>query len=205
MSNSASMLRLAIEGFDNAPTGAVDHKNVTITGPLGLAMYEALNITYAKNDHLTGRPVHGEENTDPTQTEPMVPNPVTPAQIIEPPKPALESQAQDAQILAQIAELVLGPDDTEQLPENVVTVYGTSRTMLTNERVVEVTDAIAQKPNKTDFVLVVDGASPEVLAGDTMPNDALKAVEVALETIVEAHGGTVYRSFADFVHNFLSR
>lgn len=117
-----------------------------------------------------------------------------------PDQPAMETQAMDAEIARQIVSQLVQADAA---PATASTVYGVSESSVQENDVVNVTKELASAENPEKFVLVIDGTAPTTRsAQDTAPVERVEILRTALECLVEAHGGKVYRSLPDYVRSF---
>lgn len=104
---------------------------------------------------------------------------------------ALESQSQDDDALRYLANY-FSPDDT---PNDAVTIYGISRSEVEAENIVEIAQELADTAaeDREDFVVVLDGTSPDAQNGGDAEVKAM-----AIECLMEAYGCKVYPSLEAF-------
>lgn len=150
-------------------------------GPLSEAMTQALQVAYNKEDPIESEPSDNEsENV------------------------AMESAAQDQQLLQQLLDRV-APEDAQDA-DNVTVVYGFPNNSVTSGDVTEITEmfqasADAGENVGDEFAIVIDGT--DIKDGELV-NDEPKVVNLsaALESIANSYGVKVYRSLADVMRNY---
>jgi hypothetical protein len=106
-------------------------------------------------------------------------------------KIVLESQQMDVAIMNKMAAALIDPD--VEPTDNFTTVYGTSKDSIDKDTVVDVTSELANTPDNSDFVMVIDATQP----GDNSdsvsePTERVIDLTGALECLVECHNGKTF-------------
>lgn len=171
----SKVMRIALEGER-------EEEIIVVKGPLGQAVTQALNVSLAKIDSVTGLPTT-EGGT------------------------ALESQAQDITVMQKLINAV-NEDPAEDAPEGIE-IYGVNAAEVTPETVVEVVNDMDNSDDDRDYVVVADTAAPQNLTGEgETPNEAIDvnnpspALE-ALRSAVQAKGGKFYFSLEELYEDYL--
>jgi hypothetical protein len=165
------MLRRALEDANASDqTGA--EQTIVMKGPLAEVYGRALDVAYAKND--------------PNADEPA------PEDIA-----AMESQQMDVAELQKLASSIAAADAAPT--NNFQTVYGVARDDLNEDVIVDVTTQLADQPDQSEFVLVIDATNPGA-NGDasSAPQERLEELSSALECMVMAHKGKVFTSLKSY-------
>ena len=109
---------------------------------------------------------------------------------------SLETQQMDANIMAKLSNAI---DDSNTSPtDKFTTVYGTSRNDVDEDTIVDVATELADAPENSEFVLVVDYTGP---GGDGSSSERVEELGNALECLVESFKGKVYHSFKDYINS----
>lgn len=193
------LMRMVMESTSNQPEQqageptetkeASEAKGPTIVmkGPLAEIYRKALDVALAKKDSTTAEATVGQEEGI-----------------------ATESQANDAIMAAHAARQLQDEDEDEDgdqpLPAPaVMTVYGVSSQDITDEVVVDVTAQLAKRSQDREFLLYIDATEPSVNSPVvSAPQERMRVLESALESMVLASGGYAYRDFqklCDHVHS----
>lgn len=191
------LFRMAMENEGATPavaTPAEDVKQPTIvmTGPLAEIYRKALDVAYAKQDTITGKPTVGQ--AEGVTSEERVAEPTEEDAL------ATESQANDALMLQHLSRLT-GADEVEEdgSPSAMITVYGVSDGEVNDTTVVDVTGHLAQKTPDRDFILILDATQRP--AGTGVGEERLIQLGQALETVCEAHGVLVLNSLQELAEH----
>lgn len=182
---SRGLYRMALEGDKSAEAAASEstkQPSIVMTGPLAEIYRKALDVAYAKKDTITGEDTVGQEDG------------VTAVDAV-----ATESQANDALTLAHMRHMLAVTADAEETEENgepsaLLTVYGVSDGEVSEDIVVDLTRHLAGKPNDRDFVLILDSSQMENGNANSGVEEKFVRLGQALESMVLAHKGHVYRS-----------
>ena len=154
--------------LESADETSSDEKSVVMKGPLAEVYTKALDIAYAKEA--------------PTDSD----------------EPVLESQAQDATLMQELArQLQSGDENTD---EDYMTVYGVSKDAVSDKDIVDVTNDIASQERPADYVLILDVAE-QGNGQDNTSNMKMVNLNEALESIVTSYGGKVYSSLKQFARS----
>lgn len=146
-----------------------DKKTISISGPLSEVYTKALQVAYCK--------------TDPILNEPMVAD-------LKDPKPAMETAAQDAQLLGKFIETITGAS-VNQSGGQTASIYAVSRQGLDETEYVKVAEAATKAED--NFILVVDATQPSpVTPVSSAPVEKVVNLETALENLVSALGGRFF-------------
>lgn len=166
------MMKLLRRALEDANSSDDNEQTIVMKGPLADVYTKALDVAYAK------------DNPDAQQPEPEA-------------VAAMESQQMDVAIMQKLqAALAAG---SAPPTDNFQTVYGVSRDELNDDVVVDVTSELAEQPENSEFVLVVDATTPGANGeGASAPVERLEEISAALECMVMAHGGKVYSSLKDY-------
>lgn len=157
-------LRVALLGADAQEQPDEDKTSIVMQGPLAEIYRKALNIAYANEDPVSG-------------------------------KPALETQAQDAEYARIIANTLMKEEETHMGP---LTVYGVSKQSPTAEDVTAVAaQTIEGGPDADRFILVSDATQPgpNGVVGET--TERFEHLTNAMESMVLATGGHVVHSLEE--------
>ena len=172
------MKRLLRRALEDASSSSQDDTEQTIVmkGSLSEVYTKALDVAYAKEDPAAEQP--SDEDVA-----------------------VMESQQMDVAVMKSLAAAMA---DTDAPPtSNFQTVFGVSRDDVTDEVLVEITQELAQHsaaavPN-SEFVLIIDGTTPGPNgATSSAPVENIVQLETALEAMVVAHKGKVFRSLKDY-------
>lgn len=156
-------LRVALLG-ETAQEQPDDATSIVMQGPLAEIYRKALNIEYAKDDPLTG-------------------------------KPALETQAQDAEYAKIIADTLLKEEETHLGP---LTVYGVAKASPTPDDVQNVTQATMAGGEDSDrFILVTDVTEPGSNGDTGAFTERYEYLSNAMESMVLGAGGHVVHSLEE--------
>jgi hypothetical protein len=171
----SKVMRIALEGER-------EEEVIVVKGPLGQAVTQALNVSLAKVDSVTGDPTI-EGGT------------------------ALESQAQDITVMQKLINTV-NADPSEDAPEGIE-IYGVNAAEVTPETVVEVVNDMDNSDDDHDYVVIADAAAPQNLTGEGETpaevvdvNNPTPALE-ALRSAVKAKGGKFFFSLEEFKEEYL--
>jgi len=154
-------------------------KSFVFKGPLAEVMTQALQVAYAKKD-----PVEDALADNDSQV------------------PALESAAQDQQLLEQMLERIV-PDDAQDA-SNVTIVYGFPNNSVTSGDVTDITESFQAAKDESedgsiadDFAIVIDGTEFSEDGKSSVNTTKTVDLTAALEAIAISFGVPVYRSLAD--------
>lgn len=148
-----NLFQLALEGDRSG------EREIVVTGPMGQAFTNALNVAYAKRD-----PVTGEETLE--------------GGVLE--GSAMESQAQEVSIMQQLISAV-NQDPSPDLDEGLQ-IYAVDPSDVSPDTVADVVTEIQENPEK-EFVLIADDSTPQSTAGNGDLTE--KTIEVNNEVALE--------------------
>jgi len=158
-------------------------KSFVFKGPMAEMMTQALQVAYSKKDPVTEEAEVGEEAT-----------------------PALESAAQDQQLLEQMLDRI-APEDAQD-SSNVTIVYGFPNDSVTSGDVTEITEEFQRRMEESEdgdiskeVAIVIDGTQIGEDGKEVMKDEKVVDLTPALESIAQAYGVPVYRSLADVMRS----
>lgn len=156
-------LRVALLGAD-AQEQPEEETSIVMQGPLAEIYRKALNVAYANDDPVSG-------------------------------KPALETQAQDAEYARIIADALFNEVEMHLGP---LTVYGVSKNQPSEDDVVKVAAATVEGgPDAERFILVTDATQPGPNGDAGGVEERYELLTNAMESMVLATGGHVVHSLEE--------
>jgi hypothetical protein len=109
---------------------------------------------------------------------------------------SLESQQMDVAIMSKLSNAI---SNSPSPTTNLQTVYGVSKDAISEDTVVDVTTELANAPDESDFVLIIDAVGNG--RNSTEPTERMIDLAEAMECLVECHGGKVFTSLKDYVNS----
>jgi hypothetical protein len=115
----------------------------------------------------------------------------------EPLGAAMETQAIDAMVAAAAQRLQATP--VAYTPGSHLTVYGVAQSAVSEDTVKEVSRALSEVSEPSEFVLILDATQPGINEAGEERQQRLFELNTALETLAQCHGAQVYGSLESFL------